>query len=557
MSFSTDSRRHEDFYLKKDLESQFPCPGRESATHADLSGGKYKVKSGEEGKFFRMLDNHYEKGAWARLSERRRTDVGTVFVDIDYEVGKGSQWLNPTMFETVLKRSVLPTIKSFFPSAEPEAWGRVHFAICVPELVQQSKGLPQVHKAEDGRLYRVGKSDTNKIKFGCHIRALQTRDEEGIRQGVFLHTQNLLLFRTQLAASLERELETADFDWDDALDRSPMQSGGMRMLHNRKCRIKCACDKDPCCKVCFGQGAYEDMSFYNVFKVYNAADGKKDDEYTELLQGNRQKCWARTSISTEFDAPRGTPAGNIPQLAQDAADSEMGLGSCEPPVGVSMDHCDFEALKEWYETCDTAHGPEQGKTKSKKGPKWVLKKGSSEVKMYEKTEGYQLDKKVQNFFNKFIHAAFPHYVAGEDDKKTWRDKVHVKQIRKCEGGRRFFVSLEGENAKRCLNRRPTKDETKKFPNKRDVEFPHNDNTYLEIHEGTIYQRCHSGNTGMRCKGLSCKKFRSKGVQLHGHPVLQKVFCVPSKKRKAPATTSNLKGATYLAKRRSNRSSLFL
>jgi len=544
-----------DFDLKQALGAQFPVKKREPCTHADLSKGQYNVKPGEEGKFYRLLNDHYDIGAWARISERRRTDVGTVFVDIDFEVEKGSQWLNPRKFEGVL-RSMLPTIKSFFPSALPEAWSRVHFAICVPELVSQSKGLPQVYEADDGRLYRVGKSDKNKIKFGCHIRALQTFDEERNRRGVFLHVKNLMFFRTQLAASLERELGTADFDWDDALDRSPMQSGGMRMLHNRKCRIKCACDKDPCCKVCFGQGSYEDMSFYSVYGVYNAADGKKDDAYTELLQGNRQKCWARTSISTEFDAPAGTAHQNIPQLAQDAADAEMGLGSCEPPVGVRMDPNDFESLKKCYETVDTAHGPEQGKKTVKKGPKWAPTKGS-EVNMYKKTEFYQLDKNVQDELNTFIHAAFPHYTVPKQDKKTgWRNKVHVKQIRKCEGGR-FFVSLEGENIKRCLNRRPTKDETKKFPNKRDVEFPHNDNTYLEISNGTVYQRCHSGNTGVRCKGSSCKTFRSKGVQLHGNPVLQKVFCCPTKKRKAPATTSNLKGATYLAKRRSNRSSLFL
>lgn len=546
-----------DFDLKQDLGAQFPVPKREHCTHADLSKGSYFVKPGEEGKFYRLLNDHYDRGAWGRISERRRTDVGTVFVDIDYEVEKGSQWLDPRKFEGVV-RSMLPTIKSFFPSALPEAWSRVHFAICVPELVSQSKGLPQVYQADDGRLYRVGKSDKNKIKFGCHIRALQTFDEERNRRGVFLHLKNLMFFRNQLAMSLEKELGTTEFEWNDALDRSPMQSGGMRMLHNRKCRIKCACDEDPSCKVCFGEGAYEDTSFYSVYGVYNAADGKKDDAYTELLQGNRQKCWARTSISTEFDAPRGTPAGNIPQLAQDAADAEMGLGSCEPPVGVRMDPNDFEALKKCWETVNTARGPAQGKTTAKKGPKWVPTK-DPEVKMYKKTEEKKLDKNQQDVLNKFIHAAFPHYVLGEG-KKTWRNKVHVKQIRKCEG-ERFFVSLEGENIKRCLNRRPTKDETKKFPNKRDVEFPHNDNTYLEIHKGTVYQRCHSGNTGMRCKGSSCKTFRSKGVQLHGNETLQELFkndaSGASKKRKAPATTSNPEQATtYLAKRRNRKSSLF-
>ena len=96
--------------LKEDLKANFPCLKQGHHTHTDLSGGTYDCKN-KRGLFYRALSEGMEKGAEAFINEVAPTSIRSYFVDLDFEVAPESTYLDPKTFETVSKKSILPTTK--------------------------------------------------------------------------------------------------------------------------------------------------------------------------------------------------------------------------------------------------------------------------------------------------------------------------------------------------------------------------------------------------------------------------------------------------------------
>ena len=478
--------------LKEDLKAKFPCLKQGQHTHTDLSGGTYDCRN-KRGLFYMALDEGIEKGAEAFINEVAPTSIRSYFIDLDFEVGPDSTYLDPKTFETVFKKSILPTTKHFFPDGNK--WAGVRFAICVPTQVRDGK--------------KKGKK-----KFGCHIRALQLTDQSGIKAGgPFLDVENMLYLRRFLLFALNRDFPTLEFDWGDALDESPMKNGGMRMLGMKKMFVKCPCggSDEECDKCSFGMGIYRDNSKYEVYCVLDGL-GQRDDERRDALNQNRVLCWAQTSISTDYEtqAQADLVTGMVFQIPKECC-SELGeeeLACLRTANSTSDFGIKMEVEVKQKKRKRTRMGLHETNT---------LKKGGTTLEWSEATKSK---------FLTFLHVHFSNYFL---DPKTMKKVPKPnpgllqisKQIREDDGT--IYVQLTGINNGRCLNR--------KGPG------AHKDRTYLEIKKnGEVFQRCYSQNKGSAlCHNgaAGCRRFKSPGVML---PTLLKMEMMGEKpiKRKRTA-----------------------
>lgn len=358
-------------------------------THANMRGGSLHVPDNRKEPFLQLLQ-YYDKTFQARMSfsERTNSSVRPVFLDLDFSSTDESHLLmQERTYCDITTEVLLPSLY--------ECYGKQKILEAGIEIVV---AFPNKKRPKS----RVDEKTIVK-KFGAHIRCLQKLSNGCVvGGGPYMTVEQFDTLCQVIVYKLSKRYPSISKEiFNDLVDLSPFENGGMRMLRNQKTLTTCKMhtyeqngkqfDMLDVCDYCNGTSKYIDNSFYQPKFIVNAAG---DIESALRWENDLVKMWRETSIVV--------PWIDLDDLYQNVFDPAQKLAFV-PPVGYAPTADISKTIQDAWNETDQDTGMTVRKKKKRKISAAMKKRvpGNNTERL--------LNKDLKEVMESWIYANFPRF----------------------------------------------------------------------------------------------------------------------------------------------------